>query len=325
MNECVIFFSVFFLYQGFNDKRKNKKKMNSSSTFLIAAIILASFFFSSSKHTKAHKKEENVPLPPLIADHFGGFFSCVNVTFQRIIEYINKHKQLPKFVDASKLFAMYKKYPSQNVTFDFFKPYSQTLKGFKFTNKIMYNENYQFKDYTKTYDFNILLPLFRNYFTPSDMVYQVVHELQSKYKIDPANSIGVYYRGTDKKTETLIAPYELFYDKIYEVYKKNENMKVILQTDTAQFMDHVNASNKIPKEAFIIIEENAVSYTSNGIHNEKTPEENYKEMFYLFATFLLLAQSKHFVCSSGNCSAIMMLYRGHSENVYQILNDVWLH
>lgn len=232
---------------------------------------------------------------------------------------------------------MYKKDKSKDVTFDFFKQNDFTKQiDTSRKNKLDFSEWYQFEDYTKVLDFKSLVPIFLNYFTPSDRVLQVMKSIQSKYNINTDNSIGVYFRGTDKKTETAIPPFEMFYDKIEQVFKNNfqnpenqqnqENtLKIILQTDTAQFMDFVKQNDaRIPLSNFIVINENPTSYSSKGIHNEKTAQENYEEMFYLFATFLILSQSKYFITSSGNCSFTMMLYRGHGNNVFQILNDKWL-
>jgi len=283
---------------------------------------------------KKNQQKQKIP-KQLILEHDVGFFSNVSVKFQKIVEFVNKYHKLPQVVDGKRQFSLYKRDPTVDVTFDFFKNYAMFTpvlqKKFNFKQKIPYNESYQYRDYSKIYQFPKILPLFNAYFTPSDLVIKKVQEIKAKYSIEPDNCIGVYFRGTDKKTETAIPSYQVFYDKVKNVYleknkEENKNLKLFLQTDTAQFMDFFNKNKYdwIKDENIIIVNENSTSYTTAGIHNEKLPEENYKDIFNLFATFLLLAKCKYYICSSGNCSAIMMLYRGNGNNVYQFLNDRWL-
>lgn len=307
-----------------------------SSPFSLITIVTIASIVSVFYLTKRSKKKifyDGIP-KQLIVDHDVGFFSNVSVKFQRIVEFVNKYHKLPLIVDGSRQFSLYKKDPTVDATFDFFKNYSfflPRLKNMNFKQKIPYNECYQYRDYSKIYEFQKILPLFNAYFTPSDLVIKKVKEIKTKYFIEPDNCIGVYFRGTDKKTETTIPSYQVFYDKVKNVYleknkEENKNLKLFLQTDTAQFMDFFNKNKYdwIKDENIIIVNENSTSYTTAGIHNEKLPEENYKDIFNLFATFLLLAKCKYYICSSGNCSAIMMLYRGNGDNVYQFLNGNWL-
>ena len=73
----------------------------------------------------------------------------------------------------------------------------------------------------------------------------------------------------------------------------------------------------------IIVNENHTSYSNKGIHYEKSPADNYNEMFDLFSTFLIIAKCKYVICGSGNCSIWMMLYRGNNKNVIQYLKGNW--
>jgi hypothetical protein len=47
-----------------------------------------------------------------------------------------------------------------------------------------------------------------------------------KYRINPSQCIGIYYRGTDKKSETQLASFETFFSKIKQVSNENPNMKM---------------------------------------------------------------------------------------------------
>jgi hypothetical protein len=37
-----------------------------------------------------------------------------------------------------------------------------------------------------------------------------------------------------------------------------------------------------------------------------------------------MAKSKFIVCTTGNCSLWIMLYRGHTKNTFQFLNSGWV-
>jgi hypothetical protein len=308
---------------------------------LIILTAIAAFYYLLKEKDKS-KKTQKLKLPDflivkdltvedLTVDHDAGFFSCFNVKLHKIVEFINEYKKFPKVVNGSRQFGLYKrsqdKALNKDITLDFFESYENKINVQKHINPkkfIDFKEWYQFKNYKTVFNFSVLSQLVDLYFTPSQKVINTRDFLQKKYNIDPSNCIGVYFRGTDKKSETKIASFDTFYNKIIEIREKNLDTKIFLQTDTAQFLDYLIHDKKMNRDDFIIIEENATSYSDAGIHNEKTGEDNYNEMFYLFATFLLLSKSQYFICSSGNCSLAMMFYRGHGENVYQFLNDKWM-
>jgi hypothetical protein len=111
-----------------------------------------------------------------------------------------------------------------------------------------------------------------------------------------------------------------FYNKIEEIRRLDENKQIIIQTDTSQFVDYINNKNL---KNIIFFNENRTSYSNRGIHNEKTSDENYKDMLNIFSIFLILSKCKYIICGSGNCSIWIMFYRGNSQNVYQFLNGNW--
>lgn len=290
---------------------------------LISTILSAKIKREKQKSKVIVKKDENTIV---CKNHNFGFFSCCTVRLEEIIKYINKYEKLPQRVDSSTTFSLYKNDPLKDITFDFFENYNQVenVRFYDFKKRLSFHNNFQFENYKTIFDFPKLNPLLQKYFTPSEKVIERVNQLKTKYNIDTNNVIGMYFRGTDKKSETKIASFETFYQKLLEISNQNPSKKIVLQTDTAQFLDFIVKEKQFERNKIIIIEENQVSYSDAGIHNEKTPQQNYQEMFYLFATFLLISKSSHLICSSGNCSFFMMLYRGHSNNVYQFLENKWL-
>ncbi len=144
--------------------------------------------------------------------------------------------------------------------------------------------------------------------------------MEKKYNLIYENTLAVYYRGTDKYRETSVAPFDEFYNKIVKIININKNIKIIIQTDTAQFMDYI-IDKKI--QNIIIISENKTSYTKNGIHNEQSNNDNYNHIFNFLSIVLIISKCKYIICSSGNCSEWMMFYRGNGMNIMQYSGEIW--
>lgn len=249
--------------------------------------------------------------------HDAGFFSCCSVRLHYIVEYINKHGKYPYDVNSSRSFRMYKKIP-RDITFDFFNHYGDTNE--EICSHVNYHWIKEHENY-KLLDFKNILPIVTKFFTPTKEMWNISFKLQNKYKICASDCIGLYFRGTDKKIETPIGDFQTYLQKLNDLRATvPDTTKIIIQTDTAQFADFIKEQN-IPN--IIFIEENSVSYRDSGIHNEKTPAENYTDIKNLFATFLLLSKCKIFICSSGNCSIWSVFFRGSANNVYQLLNNKW--
>lgn len=254
----------------------------------------------------------------VFATHNAGFFSCCSVKLTRIVEYINYHSKIPDYVDSSIQFDWYKKDKTRDVTYDFFEHYDNNSDVI-IHYPINYHWDHQFLDYSSL-DYNHIIPLIHKYFSPSKSIIKNVEYLEQKYQIDYPNTIAVYYRGTDKTKETKLASFETFYDKICEIHSLDRNKKIIIQTDTTQFVEYIN--NKKLENVFFFTE-NCTSSSINGIHLEKTHEENYNDMFYLFPIFLILSKCKYIICGTGNVSEWIMLYRGNSNNVQQYREDAF--
>ena len=84
---------------------------------------------------------------------------------------------------------------------------------------------------------------------------------------------------------------------IIKIKNINENIKILIQTDTAKFIDYIN-NKKL--QNILIIKENKASYTDRGIHNEQSKNTNYYDMLIFLATVLIISKCKYIICSSGN-------------------------
>ena len=263
----------------------------------------------------------------MIIEHYNcGFFSCFNVTLYKIMEHYNKYNSLPETVDTSGTYDMYK-INHNDITYDFFQHYGS--RNITFDNKPVTNcDNdwgFQCHNY-KNIQYNEILPFIQKYFFPSDKIMNIQNELILKYNLNFDKCIAMYYRGTDKSSETPIDSFDSFYNKLLEVIRNDQctDLKIIVQTDSAQFLEFV----KLKKDNIIVIVENTVSYTNRGIHNEKSRAENYTDMLYFLSTVLILSKCKHILCSSGNVSIAIMFYRflfrNSIENIHQNYNLEWL-
>jgi len=255
-------------------------------------------------------------------DHNGGFFSDCSCRLYLIMKYFVVFNRLPDTIDSSNQFKRYKN-NTDDITFEFFENYNNINEEFVCIEHMPFADEYccQFENY-KTIDYNSIVPFVKKYFFPSKNLIDRYYYLLEKYKIISEKTIAVYYRGTDKYIETPLDSFESYYNKLNEICIFNEDMQILIKTDSTPFLEYME-KNCIHKN-IIIIKENSTSNTTNGIHYEKTNEENYIDMFNIFATFLIISKCKYILCSSGNCSIWMMFYRGSAVNVYQNLNKTWL-
>lgn len=247
--------------------------------------------------------------------HNAGFFSCCSIKLNDLIVFYNVYKQVPDEVDSSTQFNLYKKNKT-DITYDYFKePLDVPI---VYTGPLYFHHDFQFINYNLL-SLQELHPFIEKYFTPSEEIIHLQQELLSKYKIQTENCIGLYYRGTDKKSETIIGNFETYYDTLKEVLQHNKNSQIIIQTDSAPFLDFM----KNRQENSIVIHENKTSYNEVGIHHEDR-SNNYDAMKYFFATCLILAKCKYMICCTNNCSIWMIFYRQHTNNVYQFNKGKWI-
>jgi hypothetical protein len=259
-----------------------------------------------------------------------GFFSCCSVILYNINKYIHEFRKLPVDVNSSDVFYLYKIDKTKDITYDFFIHSNSTppISLNDINNIILYKHQYnldvqQFTEYG-SYNYNFTTSLINKYFTPTQYINNIANNLISKYNIDVNNCIVIYYRGTDKYQETAIDSFDSFYNKLSELLEiiNNNNITILIQSDTAQFVDYIKSKSII--NPVIIFNEMETSYTNKGIHYEHTSEQNYKDISYLFASVLIMSKCKYILCSSGNVSMWIMLYRGNAMNVHQNLNLKWI-
>ena len=252
----------------------------------------------------------------VIITHNAGFFSCCAVKLNGIVDFINSHSTLPDIVDSSAQFELYKTDNAIDVTYEYFEHYDKIDVSMNYP--INYHYTHQFSIY-ENLDSNIAAVV-KKYFSPSQKIITISNLIKQKYNIDYDNSIAVYYRGTDKYTETELASFDNFYNKIIEIRSFDEHKTIIIQTDSSQFVDFITSKNLTN---IVILNEASTSYSDLGIHLQKTSTENYYDMLNIFSIFLILSKCKYLICCSSNGSNWIVFYRENCNGVHQFLNGKW--
>jgi hypothetical protein len=252
-------------------------------------------------------------------DNGAGFFSCCSFRLSHIVTYINARKQLPIHVDSSQQFAMYKRHAGEDVTAEIFaQPDPRNPIVYSY---IWYHWMHQTRMY-RTLDFQQLCPLVWTYFVPSSAVQMLAAQIVRHYGICVETCVGVYYRGTDKYKETNIDTYERFSSKLREVFDPTKHTSVLVQTDTQQFLEHMQA---VWTESPIhVVQELRTSNGQLGIHNESSSQENFHDIQHLLAVVTILSACHTILCTTGNVSKWIVLYRGTCEHVFQNLECKWV-
>lgn len=263
----------------------------------------------------------------LIVTHMAGFFSCCSVKLHAIVEFANSHGSLPENIDGTGLFTLYKmpEQMNQDITHVFFRNPSVIPTPLA---KINYRYDHQFIAYSQL-DYHSVMPIINNYFEPSTQIISILRQFETKYGIDAANCIAIYYRGTDKTSETKLDSFDRYYEKLTNILNtdNNDNCKILLQSDSTQFFDYMKCKLQGSRHFanLVIIEEIVpTKSTTVGTHLERTGQTNHSEIKHLIAVVMLISKCKHVICSSGNVSMWIMLYRGNSVNVHQNLNLSWM-
>lgn len=247
-----------------------------------------------------------------------GFFSHCSVRLNNIVKFINKNKKIPDIVECTHHFQKYKSTYDigKDITFTYFKDYNNN--NIEISYSINYNFNHQWINYYKL-DYKNITPLIKKYFSPSDKINEIINNIIKKYNIVYENTLAVYYRGTDKIKEAKnLTSFDDFFKQIIEIININKNIKILIQTDSAEFIDYIKNKNL---KNIIIIDENKISYINKGIHNEQSNNINYNDMFNFLSTVLIISKCKYIICNSGNCSMWMLLYRGNAKNLIQYSNN----
>lgn len=155
------------------------------------------------------------------------------------------------------------------------------------------------------------------YFTPSDRVAGFAQELVRKYDLDPANTLAMVYRGTDKNIEIPPAPIEHYIAVARAAQRRHPGIKIIIQTDQEQVLKTVLEA--LPDAIFF--EELPVTSGSKVMHQLAIKDEfrigKTDFAIRMLAVTHLLSGMKYVVTHTGNIGFWLAVYRGRDAGLYQ--------
>lgn len=250
----------------------------------------------------------------LNVSHKAGFFSCCSFRLFEIINYFNNNKTLPEIVDSSKQYTFFKNNLSDDLTKII---YSDNNMEINYLENVKFSKSefeYQFSNYGEI-NFKEVNPFISKYFLTSPIVNQRMEYFIKKYNINLSKTIGVFYRGNDKITETNIGSYETYLNKMYELLTKNPNFTVLIQTDDQDFINF--CYGKIP---FVCFNE-LIKIPNNPKHAVHYFIDNKTDFAINFLSVTkIMSMCELLITHSGNCGLWSVLYRGNTNNVSQYLN-----
>jgi hypothetical protein len=268
--------------------------------------------YDYTNYTKNSNNIVNVKI-----NHNAGFFSCCSVKLDKIVEYINKNKKIPLFIDSSQQFSWYKNDNNRDITYDYFEHYDN-ITDTKIINPIDYVHTYQYINYSNL-DYKNIIPLIKKYFSPSNQINTIINNIEQKYNLDYENTCVLFYRGNDKVTETTLSNYDEYSKYINELISKNPKIKFLIQSDETEFIEVM--TNILLEKCFYFKDEIRHINKSNTTVDKVFKEQNFLFSKYYLAITIIMSKCKYILCGSGNCSIWIMFFRGNCNNVYQYLND----
>lgn len=300
-----------------NIKKNINKYTNNITLICLLFLLLLILFIIIFYYIKENMDNENNDTV-IVSKYCIGFFAGCFHILKDITTFFNNNKKLPTNVDTSQQFDTYK--PSHikgDIMAHFFKKRDDI--NIIHVDNLKFSHNLQFEKYNNI-DYKELTPFIEKYFSPSQEILDIETKIINKYNININEYCSVYYRGTDKKEETILGSFDTYIDKMNELLIKEPTIKFIIQSDSKDFIDTVKSkfNNSISFD-----EENMPSNTDKGIHNEHSPDENYIIIKNFIAIVNLISKSKYIICSSCSGSIWMMLFRGNGNNVKQFLNNEW--
>lgn len=235
-----------------------------------------------------------------------GIFSCCTVRLESLLEYFNEYHNIPMVVDSSGQFSFYKAHENENISKDLFaqrddieiKWYGTSIKVTKSS------DEQQFSNYQEIC-FAEISPFIQKYFSPSKLISSAVTQLEALSKIDYRNTCVIRYRGTDKQAETVQPSFDEILNKALAIQAKHSSIRFAIQTDDEEFRKFIYRS--LGHCCFEVETTRWEGWSGN---------KNYIDFY---ACIFILSQCRFIITTSGNGELWMMIFRGHSNGVFQYL------
>lgn len=253
--------------------------------------------------------------------HSYGFFSNCSVRLDAIVRHFNTTKTLPEQVDSTQQFEWYKpEGVPDDITFQYFQHYS-TISIDPSPVPVDYHHSHQFMDYKKL-QYDRISPFVTKFFTPSDDIIRRVEYLEQKYHVtNYEKTCALFYRGNDKVQETRLCDYDDIIIRAERLRDAHPTIRFLVQSDESEFIDTM--LHRFPN-SFCFKDEIRHMQKQLATVDHVFHHLNHEYSKYYLAITLIMARCNHIICTSGNCSIWIMLFRGHANNVQQFLDNAWL-
>ena len=244
----------------------------------------------------------------IITEGGGGVTSCLSVRLHEAIRFYEANGKFPDEIDSSKQFFFYKDNQSQNVSAHILGEYVPN-NDLQIVN---YSHDWQFRMYDEI-QLEDLFKLANNICPMSNLVgdrsYDYMHRIEDR--------TAVLYRGNDK---ALDVP-RTHYNAMIEMAKATGSDKFIVQTDEIDFFDFFKS--KFPNSIYFSdiprIKKDPDAYVM--------PPQGYRLNFCInfLAALRAIATADKLILNTGNTGIWTMLFRGHTNNVWQVhgRNQQW--
>ena len=263
-----------------------------------------------------HQGSYNLHDGTLFCSFQSGFFSTCSVTLWHIAEVLKRTGEMPERIDFSRAFRWFRNAEQTSDASDmyplFFSPGAiDATRGLTWLPRVRYHGLSCWIDYRR---FN---PVMQRYFQPSEKARAFQSKWIARYDIDPAKTIAVIYRGTDKSTELALASPLAYVDQARTILERHPDFRILIQTDELAVRD-------LFAEAFgskcFFIEDMPVSRHGVVVHelDDASLQRDRGEFgVMLVAVTELLSRAAFVVNHTGNLALWVCLWRGHSRGVVQ--------
>ena len=256
--------------------------------------------------------------------HNCGFYSNCTMILNFIIKHFNEKKQLPIIIDTTNSFTWYKSIEHIQNDIKHIYVTENTDININHTNDIFisneedinfrYTGNVQYIDY-KTINYFDILPFVHKYFSPSNTIRDHVHSIQSKYNIDYENTCVLFYRGNDKVTEWYLPDYEKFINTGKQILINNPTIQFLIQSDETEFLNVMKQN--FPNSIILNDEIRHINRSRTSVDHVYRDTNTIKSQLFM-AIQLIMSKCKYFICTTGNCSFWVALFRENGDNIVQI-------
>jgi len=160
--------------------------------------------------------------------------------------------------------------------------------------------------------------LAKRWLSPAEQIVALEQQLVANLRLDPARTVAVVYRGTDKTTEVELAPPQLYRDLAEREIEKLEGGRVLIQTDQKQVRDLFLRSFG---ERCVFFREMPVTSGERVLHLLSRDEIGLGRLEFaqhLLAATLAISRCHHIINHTGNMALWICLFRGNTTGVTQI-------